>query len=135
MHNEVTKLKEAIFIANQNTSKIAYHQVEGYLIPNLTLPAEEKQPIGIWGQLHLQYIRQQKQVLFTELLMSGKLNSYLADINIQAEEMFSWLIDQMAEREGITDQLKEENRMLWMGKMNSIQETERKLVNSDLIYI
>ena len=121
-------------MANQNTSKITYHQVGGYLIPNLTLPAEEKQPIGIWGQLHLQYIRQHKQVLYTELLMSGKLNSYLAGIDRQAAEMFFRLMDQMAEREGITEKLKEENQMLWIGKMSAIQEVAMEIVSSDLIY-
>lgn len=111
-----------------------YREINGYLIPNLALPTEEEQPIGIWGQIHLQYIRQHKQVLYTDLLMSGKINSYLADINRQAEEMFSRLMEQMAEREGITEKLKEENQMLWIGKMNAIQEAARELVNSDLIY-
>lgn len=111
-----------------------YREVNGYLIPNLTLPSEERQYVGIWGQLHFQYIRQHKQVLYADLLMSGKLNSYLADIDRQAEEMFSRLMDQMAERDGITEKLKEKNQMLWVGKMNAIHEAAMEIVNNDLIY-
>lgn len=120
-------------ITNEKTG-ISYTLHGDYYLPDLALPPEEKQPIGIWGQQHLQYIRRHKQVVYTILLTSGKLNSYLADINKQAEEMFLRLIDQMAEREGITEKLKMENQMLWVGKMNTVQEAAREIVNNDLIY-
>ena len=113
---------------------IGYTLQEDYYLPDLTLPPEEEQPIGIWGQRHLRYIRQHKRLLCSNLLTSGKLNSYLADVDRQAEEMFSRLVKQMAEREGITEKLKAENQMLWIGKMNAIQEAATEIVNNDLIY-
>ncbi len=86
-----------------------------YLLPCLSLPAEkENKPIGVWGQRHLRYLKQHRKVLYTNLLTSGKLNSYLADIDKQAEDMFLRLVKQMAEREGVTEQLKAENQMEWV---------------------
>ena len=106
-----------------------------YFIPCLTLPAEkENKPIGIWGQRHKRYLREHKRATYTTLLTSGKLNSYLADIDEQAEEMFSRLVKQMAEREGVTEQLKAENQMLWVQRINSIQNRATEMVNADLIY-
>ena len=90
-----------------------YTKVGDYYLPDLALPAEEQQPIGIWGQRHLRHIKQNRRALYTNLLTSGKLNSYLADINRQAEEMFSRLVKELAEKEGITETLKAENQMLW----------------------
>ncbi len=107
-----------------------------YFIPCLTLPAEkENQPIGVWGQRHASYLKQYQKVLFINLLTSGKLNSYLADINEQAEELFSRLVKQMAEREGVTELLKAENPMEWVGRMNSIQACVREVVNKEIIFI
>ena len=106
-----------------------------YFIPCLTLPAEkENKPIGIWGQRHKRYLREHKRATYTTLLTSGKLNSYLADIDEQAEELFSRLVKQMAEREGVTEQLKAENQMLWVQRINSIQNRATEMVNADLIY-
>lgn len=105
-----------------------------YYLPDLALPAEEQQPIGIWGQRHLRHIKQKRRVLYTNLLTSGKLNSYLADINRQAEEMFFRLVKQMAEREGVTEQLKADNQMAWVGRMNDIRSRAIEIVNNDLIY-
>ena len=113
---------------------ISYTLHGDYYLPDLALPPEEKQPIGIWGRRHLRYIRQHKQAVYTMLLTSKKLNSYLADIDKQAEEMFSQLVEQIAERDSITEKLKEENQMLWVEKMNAIRETAREIVNNDLIY-
>lgn len=113
---------------------ISYTLQGDYYLPDLALPPEEERPIGIWGQRHLRYIRQHKRLLYSNLLTSGKLNSYLADINKQAEEMFSRLVKQMAEREGITEKLKAENQMEWVGKMNAIREAATEIVNNDLIY-
>ena len=106
-----------------------------YNLPCLSLPAEkENKPIGVWGQRHLRYIRQYKRILYTNLLTSGKLNSYLADIDKQAEDLFFRLVKQMAEREGVTEQLKAENQMEWVGRMNSICNQAIEIVNTDLIY-
>lgn len=112
---------------------IRYTLQGDYYLPDLALPAEEQQPIGIWGQRHLRHIKQNQRVLYTNLLTSGKLNSYLADINRQAEEMFSRLVKQMAEREGVTEQLKADNQMAWVGRMNDIRSRATEIVNNDLI--
>ncbi len=111
-----------------------YHEENGYLIPNLTLPEEEK-PIGIWGQRHLRYIKEYKRLFYVNLLTSGKLNSYLADLNEQAEDMFSRLVKQMAKCEGITEKVKAENQMLWVGRMNAIRDAAMEIANNDWIYI
>ena len=113
---------------------IRYTLQGDYYLPDLALPAEEQQPIGIWGQRHLRHLKQNRRVLYTNLLTSGKLNSYLADIDKQAEEMFSRLVKQMAEREGVTEQLKADNQMSWVGRMNDIRSRATEVVNTDLIY-
>ncbi len=105
-----------------------------YYLPNLALPAEENKPIGIWGQRHKRYLQEHKRATYTTLLTSGKLNSYLANINEQAEDMFSRLVKQMAEREGVTEKLKEENQMEWVGAMSSIRHRATEIVNSELIF-
>ncbi len=99
-----------------------------------TLPEEEK-PIGIWGQRHLRYIKEYKRLFYVNLLTSGKLNSYLADLNEQAEDMFSRLVKQMAKCEGITEKVKAENQMLWVGRMNAIRDAAMEIANNDWIYI
>lgn len=113
---------------------IRYTLQGDYYLPDLALPAEEQQPIGIWGQRHLRHIKQNRRVLYTNLLTSGKLNSYLADINRQAEEMFSRLVKQMAEYEGVTEQLKADNQMEWIAQMNNICSRATEIVNHDIIY-
>ena len=121
-------------ITNEKTG-ISYTLQGDYYLPDLALPSEEEMPIGIWGQRHLRYIRQHKRLLYSNLLTSGKLNSHLADVDQQAEEMFSRLVKQMAEREGITEKLKADNQMEWAGRMNTIREAAREIVNKDLIYV
>lgn len=111
-----------------------YHEENGYLIPNLTLPTEEEKPIGIWGQRHLQYIKEHKRLFYVNLLTSGKLNSYLVDINEQAEDLFFRLAKQLAEKEGITEELKGTDQMAWIGAMNNIQARAREIVYTDIIY-
>lgn len=97
-----------------------WYEVQGdYDHPCLKLPKEESRHIGIWGQRHLRYLKQHRKGLYSELLISGKLNDYLADLNEQAEEMFSRLVKQLAEKEGVTEALKAENLMLWVQKMNT----------------
>ena len=107
-----------------------YEQQGNYLIPCLTLPAEEEKPIGIWGQRHLRYLKTHCKITYTNLLTSGKLNSYLADINDQAEEMFFRLVNQMAKSEGVNEQLKVSNAMLWVQKMNNIRNKASEIINA-----
>ena len=113
----------------------AYVRQGDYLLPCLPPSAKkENKPIGVWGQRHLRYIRQYKRILYTTLLTSGKLNSYLADIDEQAEGMFLRLVEQIANREGVTEQLKVENQIEWVRAMNSIQHRVTELVNAELIF-
>ena len=113
---------------------ISYTLHGDYYLPDLALPAEEERPIGIWGQRHLRYIQQHQKGLYTGLALSGKLNEYLANLNEQAEDMFLRLIDEMAEKDGITETLKAEDQMLWVQGMNAARETAMEIVNHDLIY-
>lgn len=105
-----------------------------YYLPNLTLPAEENKIIGIWGQRHLRYIRQHRKVFYTNLLTSGRLNGYLADIDRQATELFFRLLEQMAEHEGITEELKAEHPMEGIGRMNALRESAVEIVNAEVIF-
>ena len=111
-----------------------YTQVGDYLLPDLKLPEEEQQPIGVWGQRHWRYLKEHRRASYATLLTSGKLNGYLADIDRQAEEMFSRLVKQMAEAEGATEELKAANPMEWVGRINSIRSRAMEIVNSELIY-
>ncbi len=113
---------------------VTYSQQGDYLIPNITLSNEENQPIGIWGQRHLRYLKQHRKVLHTNLLTSGKLNSHLAEINEQAEDMFFRVVKELTEKEGVTEKLKAENQMEWVGRMNNIRNRATEIVNTDLIY-
>lgn len=112
-----------------------YIQVGDYLLPNLILPEQQDQPLGVWGQRRLRYLKQHRKVLYYNLLTSGKLNEHLADINEQAEDMFSRLVKQMAEREGVTGQLKSDNQMEWVRRMNNIRSGVAEIIYTDLIYI
>ena len=112
-----------------------WYELQGdYYIPYLTVPAQEERPIGIWGQRHLRYIKTERNALYTELLTSDRLNTYLSDINEQAEEQMLLLTKQMAEREGVTEQLKAQDQMLWVQRMNNIRDRAMEIVNHDLIY-
>ena len=111
-----------------------YREENGYLITNLTLPDEEQVEIGVWGQQHLRYIKQHHKVRYVNLLTSGTLNGYLADIDKQAEDMLFRLVEQMAEREGVTEKLKADNQMVWVGRMNNIRSRATEIVNHDIIY-
>ena len=119
-----------------NESNGLWYELQGdYYSPCLTVPAEEEKPIGIWGQRHLRHIKQERKALYTELLTSGRLNTYLADINEQAAEQMLLLTEQMAEREGVTEQLKAQDQMQWVQRMNNIRDRATEIVNHDLIYI
>jgi len=111
-----------------------YEQQGDYLIPRLTVPAEEEQAIGIWRQRHLDYLKQYRNVTYTNILISGKLNTYLADIDRQAQERFERLIEGMKQAQGITERLKEENALEWIGQLNSIRACAREIVNEEIIY-
>ena len=112
-----------------------YTQVGDYLLSDLKLPEEEQQPIGVWGQRHRRYLKEHRRAGYATLLTSGKLNGYLADIDRQAEEMFLRLVKQLAEAEGVTEQLKADNQMEWVGRMNNIRSRAMEMVNNDLIYV
>lgn len=120
-------------ITNEKTG-ISYTLHGDYYLPDLALPAEEEQPFGVWGQRYLQYIRQNKRLLYTNLLTSGKLHGHLLDVDRQAEALFSRLMEQMTERDGVKEKLKEEDQMLWVGRMNAIREVAIEIVNNYLIY-
>lgn len=120
------------FITDERTG-LQYELVgDYYLIAGEDEP--EGRPIGIWGQRHLRYIRKNKKLLYTELLTSGKLNDYLADLNEQAEAMFSQLVKKLSEKEGVTETLKAENQMLWVQKTNNLRNAAAEIVSSELIY-
>lgn len=111
-----------------------YTQRGDYLLPNLVLPAEDERPIGIWGQRRLRYLKQHHRILYYNLLTSGKLHSHLADIEEQAQEFFSRLVKEYAEREGIDEQLKATDQMAWVQRMNNIQARAREIVNSEVVF-
>ena len=106
-----------------------------YLIPALTLPKEEEQRVvGVWGQRHLRYLKEYRRLLYLNMLTSGRLNGYLADIEEQAQERFERIVEQMKQAHGITERLKAENQMEWVVRMNNIQTCAREAVNAELIY-
>ena len=114
-----------------------WYELQGdYYIPCPTLPTEkEHKPIGLWGQRHKRYLQEHKRTVYTSLPMNGKLNSYLADIDKQATEMMFRLVEQMADKEGGAEQLKAENPILWVRKMNEIQARAREIVQTELIFV
>ena len=115
-------------------TKITYTQQGDYLLPDLKLPEQPKVEIGIWGKRHLRYLKSHRPIIYTNLLTSCKLTEYLADIDKQAEDMFFRLVKQLAEKEGVTEQLKADNQMLWVRKMNNIYNRAQEIVNAELIY-
>ena len=110
-----------------------YEQQGDYLIPCLTLPTEKEQPIGIFGQRHLRYLKEYRRVTYLNLLTSGRLNSYLAGIEKQAQERFERLIEQMKQEQGISEQLKADNALEWVGRMNNIRACAREIVTREII--
>ena len=104
-----------------------------YLIPCLTVPEEEQRFIGVWGQRHLRYLKKYRRDVYLNLLTSGRLNDYLADIEEQAQERFERIVEQMKQAQGITEQLKAENQMEWVARMNNIQACAREIVEKEII--
>ena len=112
-----------------------WYELQGdYYLPCLVLEEEDTQPIGMWGRRYLRYIKEHRPVLHTTLLLSGKLNSHLVEIDNRATEMFDLIVKQLAEKEGITEQLKAQNQMAWVGAMNSIRNQAEEIINAEIIY-
>lgn len=124
MENRIYDEKNGLWYAKQGD----------YYLPELALPLEEKKPIGIWGQRHLQYLKEHKQLVYINLLTCGRLNEYLASVDEQAEGMFFRLVKEYADRQGVIEQLKVENQLEWVGKMNNIRACVREIVYSKIIY-
>ena len=119
-----------------NESNGLWYELQGnYYLPCLKLPEEEQVHIGIWGQRHLNYLRENRRALLSDLQLSGKLNGYLADIDRQAEDMFFRLVKQMAEREGVSETLKAEDQMEWIQRINSIRNRAIAIVNTEIIFV
>ena len=113
-----------------------YRQVGDYLLPDITVPAEEEaEPIGLWGQRHARHLKEHHKVLYMNLLTSGKLYRYLVDVDRQAGDMFLRLVKEYADRQGVTEQLKAENPHEWIGRMNNIQACVREVVEREIIYV
>ena len=106
-----------------------------YFIPCLTLLEEEERFIGVWGQRHKRYLKENKRAVYIILLTSGRLNSYLADIEEQAQERFERIVEKMKQEQGITEQLRAENQMEWVGRMNNVQACARESVEKEIIYV
>ena len=121
------------YITDERTG-LQYELVGDYYLIAGNDDLEDDRPIGIWGQRHLDYIKQYKKSLYADLKMTGKLNDYLSGINEEAEEMFSRMVKQMAETQGVTEKLKVQNQLLWVQRMNNIRNAAREIVNADLIY-
>ena len=115
-------------------TKITYTQQGDYLLPDLKLPEQPKVEIGIWGKRHLRYLKNHHPIIYTNFLTSCKLNAYLANVDKQAEDMFFRLVKQLAEKEGLTEQLKADNQMEWVGRMNNIRSRAKEVINNELIF-
>ena len=120
-------------IIHDDNNGLDYMLVGDYYIPMLTLP-EENRPIGYWGMLRKEYLKNYKSGMYSYLLLTGKLDGYLADLNEQAQERFERLVEQMKQAQGITEQLKVENVLEWIGRMNNIQVCAREIVDKEIIY-
>ena len=125
MENRIYDEKNGLWYAKQGE----------YYLPEFVLPPEEEKPIGIWGQRHLQYLKEHKRLVYINLLTSGRLNEYLASVDEQAEDLFSRLVKEYAERQGVTEQLKAENQLEWVGRMNNIRACVREIVERGIIYL
>lgn len=114
----------------------AYTQTGDYLLPDLSLPAEkDDRPIGIWGQRRLRYLKQYHKVIYYNLLSSGKLHSHLTDTEEQAQQLFLRLVKELAEKEGVTEQLKFSDQMTWVQKMNNIRSRSSEIVNAEVVFV
>ena len=127
----MTEMKKHIY---DESNGLWYELIGDYYIPVLTLSSEEQRPIGKWGRMHRDYIKEHRSILFYDLVLSGQLWTYLADLNEQAQERLSLIIDQMKASEGVTEELKAADQMAWVGAMNSIRNRAEEIILREMIY-
>lgn len=127
----MTEMKKHIY---DESNGLWYELIGDYYIPVLTLSSEEQRPIGKWGRMHRDYLREHRPILFNDLILSGQLWTYLADLNEQSQERLSLIVDQMKEAEGVTEELKASNQMAWVGAMNSIRNRAEEIILREMIY-
>ena len=127
----MTEMKKHIYDENNG---LWYELIGDYYIPVLTLPSKEQRPIGKWGRMYRDYLKEQRPILFNDLILSGRLWTYLADLNEQAQERLSLIIEQMKATEGVTEALKAADQMAWVGAMNSIRNRAKEIILRELIY-
>ena len=127
----MTEMKKHIY---DESNGLWYELIGDYYIPVLTLSSEEQRPIGKWGRMHRDYLKEHRPILFNDLILSGQLWTYLADLNEQAQERLSLIVDQMKKAEGVTEDLKAANQMVWVGAMNSIRNRAEEIILREMIY-
>ena len=127
----MTEMKKHIYDENNG---LWYERIGDYYIPVLTLSSEEQRPIGKWGRMHRDYLKEHRPIRFNDLVLSGQLWTYLADLNEQALERLSLIIEQMKESEGVTEELKADDQMAWVGAMNSIRNRAEEIILREMIY-
>ena len=127
----MTEMKKHIYDENNG---LWYELIGDYYIPVLTLSSEEQRPIGKWGRMHRDFLKEHRPILFNDLILSGKLWTYLADLNEQAQERLSLIIEQMKSAEGVTEVMKATNQMTWVGAMNSIRNRAEEIILREMIY-
>ena len=127
----MTEMKKHIY---DESNGLWYELIGDYYIPVLTLSSEEQRPIGKWGRMHRDYIKEHRSILFYDLVLSGQLWTYLADLNEQAQERLSLIVEQMKASEGVTERMKQHNQMAWVGAMNSIRNRAEEIILREMIY-
>jgi len=127
----MTEMKKHIY---DESNGLWYELIGDYYIPVLTLSSEEQLPIGKWGRMHRDYLKEHRPILFNDLILSGQLWTYLADLNEQAQERLSLIVDQMKEAEDVTEELKAANQMAWVAAMNSIRNRAEEIILQEMIY-
>ena len=127
----MTEMKKHIY---DESNGLWYELIGDYYIPVLTLPSEEQRPIGKWGRMHREYLREHRPILFNDLILSGQFWTYLADLNEQAQERLALIIEQMQQVEGVTEDLKAADQMAWVGAMNSIRNRAEEIILREMIY-
>ena len=127
----MTEMKKHIYDENNG---FWYELIGDYYIPVLTLSSEEQRPLGKWGRLHRDYLKEHRSIIFNDLTLSGQLSTYLADLNEQAQERLSLIIEQMKVSEGVTEELKAADQMAWVGAMNSIRNRAEEIILREMIY-
>ena len=127
----MTEMKKHIYDENNG---LWYERIGDYYIPVLTLSSEEQRPIGKWGRMHRDYLKEHRPILYNDLILSGQLWTYLADLNEQAQERLSLIVEQMKVSEGVTEELKAADQMAWVGAMNSIRNRAEEIILREMIY-